>query len=51
MREIKFKVMDKNNKWWFYTLEDIEECDKELGSVFNTHKYFNKNVPKVIKHM
>lgn len=25
----------------FYTLEDIDECAKELGMVFNTHEYFN----------
>jgi len=26
----------------FYTLKDVEECDRELGLVFNTHEYFNK---------
>lgn len=26
----------------FYTLDDIEQCKKELGMVFNTHAYFNE---------
>lgn len=27
----------------FYTLEDIDECKRELGMVFNNHQYFNED--------